>query len=688
MNPKHSIHKWFAGAALLLILSFSISSCVEEIDTSNRYTFRGNTVASFLEEHNDMFSSFIYILQKGGKFTLMKAYGTYTCFAPTNDAIERFLIEQDSIYKESLKPGSKKVIWTGVTSPRLEDLSDSMCTVISQTHMIPKTYLTTEMEGDVIPTMNLNDRYLTMSYSVDSLQYSHLFINGAEVIDADEEVENGVVHAIGAVMNPSSNTVPTQIENMKFLSIFYEALEKTGLDEKLQNYKDFSYTEYDKTTLTIYNNPGCPYPPSRYYGFTAFVETDEVFHAANIYNIDDLYAHCKQWYPEATATEFTDENNALHKFMAYHLLDRKLLYSRMVCYEISCGNYFKSESNLLKRGDRYEFFETMQGTLLKVTRPLSNSSYSNKVLINYSKEVNSLASTDVEAATMEGKANIIVLDPTDVSADKEKYPNYNQEALNGSIHLLDKILVYDENLMVGHVLNEIIRIDFSAIVPEFTNNNIRWCDGQGITFAPGSGDYEFYIPHGYSDRLKFNAAESRLYYLSPHTGWANYQGDEMMCLGAFDFAYRIPHVPAGTYELRMGYSANTNRGIIQFYVDDEVTGIPTDLRKLLNVPDVGWIADNATDDNGVANDKEMKNRGWLKGPTTFYYGGSTIARNYNGDCRRVITTKYLGEGDHWIRFKNVNENDDGLDQFMHDYLEIVPVGWMRREDISLEDKRK
>ena len=253
MNPKHSIHKWFAGAALLLILSFSISSCVEEIDTSNRYTFRGNTVASFLEEHNDMFSSFIYILKKGGKFTLMKAYGTYTCFAPTNDAIERFLIEQDSIYKESLKPGSKKVIWTGVTSPRLEDLSDSMCTVISQTHMIPKTYLTTEMEGDVIPTMNLNDRYLTMSYSVDSLQYSHLFINGAEVIDADEEVENGVVHAIGAVMNPSSNTVPTQIENMKFLSIFYEALEKTGLDEKLQNYKDFSYTEYDKTTLTIYN---------------------------------------------------------------------------------------------------------------------------------------------------------------------------------------------------------------------------------------------------------------------------------------------------------------------------------------------------------------------------------------------------------------------------------------------------
>ena len=138
----------------------------------------------------------------------------------------------------------------------------------------------------------------------------------------------------------------------------------------------------------------------------------------------------------------------------------------------------------------------------------------------------------------------------------------------------------------------------------------------------------------------------------------------------------------------MGYSANGNRHIVQFYVDDEIAGIPVDLRITANNALIGWVSDANTDDNGVANDKEMKNRGYLKGPTTFYYGGSTLARNYNGDIRKVITTKYLGNGDHWIRFKNVKEDDDGKAQFMHDYLEIVPVGWLRREDISLEDKRK
>ena len=111
----HSIRKRVMGVVAVLVIALAASSCQEEIDTSNRYTFTGHTVASYLTEHEDMFSSFVTILQRGGKYNLMRAYGTYTCFAPTNEAIDRYLIEQDSIYKESLKPGAKKVILTGVT---------------------------------------------------------------------------------------------------------------------------------------------------------------------------------------------------------------------------------------------------------------------------------------------------------------------------------------------------------------------------------------------------------------------------------------------------------------------------------------------------------------------------------------------------------------------------------------------
>ena len=151
--------------ALVCAAAFSLTSCKEEINESARYTFLGHTIASFLESHEEVYSDFIYILQRGGRFSLMKAYGQYTCFAPTNDAIARFLYEQDSIYQTT--KDTKNPVWTGITSPVLTELSDSMCKVISQTHLIPAVYLTTDMEGDIIPDMNMNDRYLSLDYDVD-----------------------------------------------------------------------------------------------------------------------------------------------------------------------------------------------------------------------------------------------------------------------------------------------------------------------------------------------------------------------------------------------------------------------------------------------------------------------------------------------------------------------------------------
>jgi hypothetical protein len=50
----------------------------------------------------------------------------------------------------------------------------------------------------------------------------------------DNEVENGVVHVVSGVVNPSSNMLPQQIENHDYLSIFSAALKETGLEDSLQ----------------------------------------------------------------------------------------------------------------------------------------------------------------------------------------------------------------------------------------------------------------------------------------------------------------------------------------------------------------------------------------------------------------------------------------------------------------------
>ena len=114
--------------ALAAIAIMALSGCKEHIEEGARYTFTGHTIASFLEENEEIYSSFIDILDRGGRLSLMKAYGQYTCFAPTNEAIARYLYEQDSIYRASLVDDNPNdIVWTGVTSPELSELSDSMC---------------------------------------------------------------------------------------------------------------------------------------------------------------------------------------------------------------------------------------------------------------------------------------------------------------------------------------------------------------------------------------------------------------------------------------------------------------------------------------------------------------------------------------------------------------------------------
>jgi hypothetical protein len=143
-----------------------------------------------------------------------------------------------------------------------------------------------------------------------------------------------------------------------------------------------------------------------------------------------------------------------------------------------------------------------------------------------------------------------------------------------------------------------------------------------------------------------------------------------MGLGSYDITMRLLPVPPGTYELRFAYTATSKRSVTQIYVDNKPVGIPLDLRIWARDPKIGWVTDLETEDNGFENDKMMRNRGYMKGPTTYYYG-QTLSRNYNGCLRRIVgtftSTDYMA---HTLRFKSVL--DDVSSQCMMDYIELVP----------------
>jgi uncharacterized surface protein with fasciclin (FAS1) repeats len=82
----------------ILALSLSIVACTDDIDRSNRYTFTGETVADFMLNRSEKYSHFITLLKRAELFSLLQTYGQYTLFLPDNEAVEKYIQEQDSIY--------------------------------------------------------------------------------------------------------------------------------------------------------------------------------------------------------------------------------------------------------------------------------------------------------------------------------------------------------------------------------------------------------------------------------------------------------------------------------------------------------------------------------------------------------------------------------------------------------------
>ncbi|MBQ2589979.1 MAG: hypothetical protein II576_12065, partial [Prevotella sp.] len=374
----------------------------------------------------------------------------------------------------------------------------------------------------------------------------------------------------------------------------------------------------------------------------------------------------------STDNDYLKSNNALNMFVRYHILKYIVPFSKMV--------YSYNETS---RVPLYEYYETMLPyTLFKIIRS-NGKVYINRWVTNntLTDRVAEMASTSISTVMKEG-----------ITPARD-----NIQALNGYIHPISDLLVYADYVPRG-VLNERMRFDDLSLLPEIMSNKLRLMQpsevrallGQASGTAFG-GNGNMRLPRNYSKHLVvYNGDNTEIYYLpGQDCNWPNYQGDELLCMGAYDFAFRLPPVPDGTYELRMGYTANGNRGMVQFYLGRNASltsmkalDIPLDMRKVPvdnpdGSPDVnsgtGWCLYTKTDDMGVESDANMHNMGWMRG--TLYYtrgkGGSLLARADVQDLRRIITKMQFEQGEYWLRFKTVLP-DNTSTEFHLDYIELCP----------------
>ena len=174
------------GATMLLM------GCNEEVDTSARYVFADETIKSYLEKH-EQYSEYVKLLDmvpvsRQSQSTLgqlLAARGHYTCFAPTNDAMQEFYSRRGVGQLEELPASYVRSFVLYHT------LSDSITTE----KFITKSSVT-NLTGDVL------------SVEIDSVNAGQATLNGeGQVIEMGISAYNGKVYVLSKAMTPLVETV-------------------------------------------------------------------------------------------------------------------------------------------------------------------------------------------------------------------------------------------------------------------------------------------------------------------------------------------------------------------------------------------------------------------------------------------------------------------------------------------------
>lgn len=654
-------------------MAVSLSSCTENIDDSDLYTFTGEMMIDHFVNHPDTFSNYYTILGKvhpSNRSTstmqeLLSARGNYTCFAPTNKAIQSYL---DSLYQAGVIPSNE-----------VDQITDSVAEAIVFNSIIDNgdnnAYASTDFD-DPMPTNNMNDRPIRVTYeaapsistSGDSTTTTEIYINiDSKVVEKDIEVENGYLHVVDHVISPSNATVGDLIETTENTTFFGDLLKLTEWDKQLTDYRDYSYDEKDEAGTTYKGSSGNwegKYPEHRYLKYTVFVEPDSVFEANGITDINSLkeYLRANADYDENTSygDDYTNPDNAVNQFVAYHLIHTGLDWSNMVIWSNEQGFSNGSMNNGKQfRVNVWEYWETMgkHRRTLKITGIRGNQKRINRKSV-YSKNTYRESTSQI---TIPG----IEINQTN--------GNNDNNSLNGYYFTINDILLWTSDVP-NQVLNERMRYDICSLLPELISAGCRLNRNNSWYFTPD-----------YFENIPSMSTQTEFEYLPNTAGagssgsWLNYQSDEFNIRGTYDFVMKLPPVPySGTYEIRYGVNANGNRGMAQVYIGTNprnltAVGIPLDLRIGGGSNLVGWRNDTelGSDDAIDELDKQMRNNGYMKGPKYFCPGANTPGRDCQNCLRRIIFNGQLNAGEtYYIRFKSVLKSTQT--EFFFDYLEIVP----------------
>ena len=490
----------------LAFMTLSVTSCKDDIPEEYQKTEQKDMLSDYLKNHED-FSLFARMVEKAGKMDLFSTYGTYTCFAPTNAAVNSYLAS------------------LGVSS--VEEISNEECDTLVCTMTIASSALTlSDLRGITFMEENnmlgralkLEEVPMTIQTEYGQEEVSTFIINGTGKVIyelANDTVLNGFVHPVDGMVRASSDLLPDVIKKDPTLSIWAQCLLLTGLNDDLVRRKDESYNYHDYEEMEgLYHsdnhNNWCWVPRTRNYGYTAFCVQDEVLnhyseypdvtYNKNIYTWEDLYDYACTVYPEGagesyygkSASALKDARNPLHKLIAYHLLPRRGVYEKL----------YSNCTILRTLINPTEWYQTMSPlSTLKVECVYPNNEFHE----------------DSEQTSLDNQPGVVYLnhiyDPRRpnlyergalVYKDVVEEMRNDQNCENGVYYYIDRLIDYGSDTQ-NHVFNARMRMDLYTFWPELMNNDIRTMQTNLLNDSPESKTTackNYIFPTGYLDNVE------------------------------------------------------------------------------------------------------------------------------------------------------------------------------------------
>lgn len=676
-----------------------VAACTEDISMEDRYTQHEYTIITYLEKYKSVYSEYLRILNEvkvsrrsnSSLYQLLSARGNYTVFAPTNEAIQKYI---DTLY---IKGIITEPTWQGFTDPVKYDSIQKVIAFNSVLdggdEIAPFQTSTFPESGDEFPLSNMNDRRL--SIKVLNNNPDSLFVNGTSMIslkNRDIYTVNGYIHAVEDVIAPSNETLADLFAGYldagegEYL-VLANMLQACHLLDTLTRVKDEVYEDLYQSGQIEPTNSGVPtentvsyLPEHRKYGFTIFAETDEFWQTVTGKQPKDItledirqYIQDNNLCPGAIDDDnYTNENNALNQFLTYHMLPMRIPKNKLVFHY----------------NERWYTYGVSQAASIPVFEYYTSMGKRRLVKIYESRETNGVIYLNRFPKLLNGRHENYHEDYCD--PDKEGIAidvDNLTDLVNGIIYPINKVMAYD-NETRDNLKKERIRFDAAAMFPEFMNNDIRG-DRVGTVKTRHVGLHPTSVYNYLNDAIIHDG--SIFTYLSGFKcAWNNYQGDELNIIGKYELTFRLPPVPrSGTYEIRYLVGAGSSwRGLCQVYFGTDpdnmvAQGIPLDLRmgglwrytpagNYKSI--VGWEADTEDDDYNAEVEKKMRANGFMKAPSSYicFSGGSErVARIVDTSVRRIIITQRMDPDQvYYIGFKNVMD-DDQL-QFYMDFLEFCP----------------